>query len=79
MKQITSLRELNQELGAAVLLFAGKETETNWDARLGFLRKMRAVLASENAITWRDSLTRGLHDCIPVVINSVRICLLSDH
>ena len=65
------MRELNHELGAAVLLFAGKETESNWTSRLSFLRKIRAVLVSENSITWRDNLLKGLHDCIPVVINSV--------
>lgn len=65
------MKELEKEFASIPKLFSGKETENNWNERDSSLRRLHAVINSDNVTTWKTTILQGLHDVMPSIIQSV--------
>lgn len=53
-------------------VFAGKETDANWEAREKTVLQLRALI-QQKSTEWRVSLAKGLHDLTDAITKAVTI------
>ncbi|RCH98469.1 suppressor of tub2 mutation, partial [Rhizopus stolonifer] len=87
--EVTSPRDLEKEFISMAKLFAGRETEQNWEARDASVRRLRSLLHQLDKVdAWKGAMIAGLQDIMSDIIKTIHslrssvategLCLIQD-